>query len=593
MLLVSERSNEVRLTRPFAAKHDGRAPMFRWFLCNVLGKLAARPVRRHLVAFETATHEPQPVQEALLRRILAFQADTDFGREHRFRDIRSPEDFRKHLPVATYDYFEPYIARVRRGDLRALLADERVHMFALTSGTTAARKLIPVTPQYLADYRRGWNIWGLKVFRDHPEVKFRPIVQMSSDWRESVTEAGIPCGNVTGLTAEMQKRIIRWLYCVPACVGRIKDPAAKNYLALRLSLHRKVGMLIAANPSSLINLARAGDQEKESLLRDLRDGTLNPQFDLPADIRAALAGKLRRRYPERVRELEDIIRRTGTLYPKDYWPRDCIIGNWTGGSVGYYLRHFPRYFGTTPVRDIGLLASEGRMTIPIDDATASGVLDITTHYFEFLPESEADSPNPLTVPAHEVEEGKTYYILPTTAFGLYRYHIHDLVRVTGFFHKTPLLEFLSKGSHFANLTGEKLSEYHVSQAMREALAELGLTLSTYSLAPCWDDEQPYYGLFIERADLEDRLQGQRLVDALDRHLQQVNVEYAAKRQSQRLGSARLVVLPSGAWHEWDHKRLAKSGATPEQYKHPCLIADPKFRESVPVETDAGFSAIAG
>ena len=50
-------------------------------------------------------------------------------------------------------------------------------------------------------------------------------------------------------------------------------------------------------------------------------------------------------------------RRTGTLLPKDYWPKDCIIGNCTGGSVGYYLRHFPQYFGDIPVRDIGLIAS--------------------------------------------------------------------------------------------------------------------------------------------------------------------------------------------------------------------------------------------
>jgi hypothetical protein len=556
--------------------------MFRWVV-KLLGKLAARPVRRHVAAFEQATHEPREAQDALLRSILARQTDTTFGRDHSFGTIQTAEDFRRQLPVAPYEYFEPYLARVRRGELRALLADAHVHMFALTSGTTAARKFIPVTPQYLADYRRGWNIWGLKVFRDHPEVKFRPIVQLSSDWRECFTEAGIPCGNVTGLTAEMQKRIIRWLYCVPPCVGRVKDPAAKYYLALRLSLHRQVAMIIAANPSTLLSMARAGDQAKESLLRDLCDGTLNPKLDVPADIRAALAHRIRKRRTQRVRELENIIRRTGTLFPKDYWPRHCLIGNWTGGSVGYYLRQFPRYFGSMPVRDIGLLASEGRMTIPVADATSSGVLDVTSHYFEFMPESEADSRNPIVVAAHEVEEGKTYYILPTTAFGLYRYHIHDLVRVTGFHNRTPLVEFLSKGAHFANLTGEKLSEYHVSHALRDVLGELGLALSTYSLAPCWDDQQPYYGLFVERDDLHDRGQGVRLVELLDRRLQKLNVEYAAKRESLRLGQVRLALLPAGAWQEWDRNRLARTGGTMEQYKHPCLIADPKFRESVAVE----------
>ncbi len=551
-----------------------------------LGKVVARPVRRHLLAFEAATPQPQLVQEALLRRILTRHADTDFGRDHHFRDVRTVADFRHRLPVAGYDYFEPYVARVRRGEFNALLADRRVHMFALTSGTTAARKYIPVTDQYLVDYKRGWNIWGLKAFRDHPAVKLRPIVQLSGDWDEFRTEAGIPCGAVTGLTATMQKRIIRWMYCVPACVGKIKDARSKYYLALRLSLPRRVGMVIAANPSTLVQLARAGDAEKESLLRDLRDGTLAGYLDVPSTVRAALASRLRRRHPERVRELEEIIRRTGTLYPKDYWPADgLLLGNWTGGSVGAYLRHYPRYYGTTTVRDVGLIASEGRMTIPLADGSASGVLDVTTHYFEFLPQEEADSPSPTVLAAHELQEGRSYFILPTTAFGLYRYHIHDLVRVTGFHNRTPLVEFLNKGSHFANLTGEKLSEHHVTGAMAAVLKQLDLTLTCYSVAPCWDDETPYYGLFVERPDVADAGQGARLAALLDRQLGEENIEYRGKRDSLRLAPLRLQMLPAGTWAQWDRQRLQRNGGSLEQYKHPCLINDVNFRATMPVEAE--------
>ena len=181
--------------------------------------------------------------------------------------------------------------------------------------------------------------------------------------------------------------------------------------------------------------------------------------------------------------------------------------------------------------------------------------------------------------------GKTYFILPTTSYGLYRYNIYDVVRVTGFYNQTPLIEFLSKGSHFANITGEKVSEYHVAGAMSDVLRELNLVLSTYSLAPCWDDEQPYYGLFVERGDLANRDQGIRLMEALERRLAEVNVEYAAKRDSRRLGPIRLELLPPGTWQHWDRQRLKKSGGTLEQYKHPCLIADPKFRESMQVEEE--------
>src|SRR5437773_3293578 len=355
--------------------------MFKWFVRTFVYRVAALPIRRRLAAFERATRHPRETQEQILKRILQHQDRTDFGRRHHFNEIRSVAEFRHNLPVATYEYLEPYIQRVAKGDYRALLADPKVHMFAMTSGTTASRKYIPVTSQYLADYKRGWNMWGLKVFRDHPEVRMRPIVQMSGDWQEFTTESGIPCGAVTGLTATMQLRIIRWLYCVPAIVGKVKDPAAKYYLALRLSRLRQVGMIIAANPSTLVSMARAGDQEKESLIRDLRDGTLSDHFDIPAEVRTALERRLRIRHVERSRELEQIVGRTGTLYPKDYWNMGCLIGNWTGGSVGAYMRHYPRYYGTMPVRDVGLIASEGRMTIPIADHTPSGVLDVTTHYF--------------------------------------------------------------------------------------------------------------------------------------------------------------------------------------------------------------------
>ena len=51
-----------------------------------------------------------------------------------------PEGMRRpHYSVTTYEYAEPYIERVKKGETTALFASERVLMFALTSGTTNAR----------------------------------------------------------------------------------------------------------------------------------------------------------------------------------------------------------------------------------------------------------------------------------------------------------------------------------------------------------------------------------------------------------------------------------------------------------------------
>ena len=176
-----------------------------------LGRLISYPIRRQLRQFESDCLTPEAVQTRLLLQILRKQTDTGFGRDHGFQTIGSVADYRRNVPIAPYEYVAPYVEKVQRGDVRALLSDRRVLMFALTSGTTASRKLIPVTDAYLAAYRRGWNMWGVKMYRDNRgrRVAMRPIVQMVGDPEEFRTEAGIPCGNLTGFTAMVQKRLIR------------------------------------------------------------------------------------------------------------------------------------------------------------------------------------------------------------------------------------------------------------------------------------------------------------------------------------------------------------------------------------------------
>jgi hypothetical protein len=552
------------------------------FLVKMLRKAVARPLYRKFAAFEVACQRPEAAQSELLTRILRYHADTAFGRDHGFASIRTVADYRRQVPVAPYERLEPYIRRVMAGETTALLADPAVLMFALTSGTTAARKHIPITQQYLDDYRRGWNLWGLRAIKQHKQVFLKPILQLAGDADEYRTVAGIPCGNLSGFTAQVQKRLMRWMYVLPPATGKIKDARARTYVALRSALPKKLGMLMSANPSTLVGLARAMDREKEALIRDVFDGTLNKDLDIPAGVRSLVSAKLKAR-PDRARELEAAANTAGTLFPQHAWPADrLLIGCWTGGSVGPYLRQLATYYGAAPVRDLGLLASEGRMTIPVEDGTPSGVLDISTHYFEFIPEGEIDRPEPTVLGCHEVKGGGHYYIVPTTKAGLYRYHISDLVRVTGFFHQTPTIEFLGKGSRFANLTGEKLSEHHVTQAVDRVVKTVPQHLTAYSLAPCWDDVQPYYGLFIEEPDAADAALLRRFVLALDLALGENNVEYEAKRTSGRLGPVRVLLVPSGFWAGWDRERVAKTGGSPEQYKHPCLIGDVNFRQTVPV-----------
>src|SRR5690242_2876910 len=99
--------------------------------------------------FRQADRADEVQRELLLGRIRRHAA-SQFGRDHHFAEIRTPADFRKRVPVRGYDGHEPYIDRVRQGDLGALFGDgTQVLMFALTSGTTARPKTIPVTRESL------------------------------------------------------------------------------------------------------------------------------------------------------------------------------------------------------------------------------------------------------------------------------------------------------------------------------------------------------------------------------------------------------------------------------------------------------------
>jgi len=537
-------------------------------------------LRRAADRYLHAARDARRVQRETLDRVLALNAAADFSRERQLRPGMSIADFRRNVPVCDFETYRPYVERLKAGDSSALLGPQnKLLMFTLSSGTTAESKFIPITDKFLADYRRGWSLWGIRAFDEHPTLHRSDIVQLSSDYDQFRTTGGIPCGNISGLVGAMQSRIIRSMYAVPLEVAKISDADAKYYTTLRLSIaNPHVGQVMTANPSTLVHLGKMADRERERLIRDIADGTLAVKDDVPAAVRDALLRRCRRD-PARARELEQIVSQRGRLAPQDFWPRLALVAVWTGGSAGAYLQSMRRYFGNVPVRDHGLSASEGRMTIPFVDEHSAGVLDVGTHYFEFIPEEEYDSPQPTVLEAHELQADRNYYILLTTTSGLYRYNIRDVVRCCDFHGTTPLLEFLHKGAHIANLTGEKISESQVVTAVRNAVERLRVDLSCFTLSPVWD-EPPRYRLHFEGHDVPHPALARQLATTVDARLQELNCEYKEKRATGRLDDVQPQPLPTGTWRHFARHRQSRLGGSLEQYKHPCLSPDLKFSDTL-------------
>lgn len=526
-------------------------------------------LRARLRHFVRNAAKAREVQHTTLLAKVARNADSQFGRDFGFKDIHTAADFRARVPVLTYEDHRPYINRVLNGDESALFAPgTKVLMFAMTSGTTGDPKRLPITDELFREYRMGWQLWGAGIYGDYPRLLFQKTLQLSSDWRQYASPCGIPCGQISGLAATTRPGISQLMFIPPAATSQIHDPAAKHYTALRFALAtRNVGMVITANPSSLVEFARRANSQSEALIRDIHDGTLS--CEVPAHVRAALNHRINKRRPRRARELERLASQHGALVPKHAWPQLSVTAVWTGGSIGIFLPHLAELYGHSVVRDHGLSASEGRVTIPLANDCSAGILDYCHHYFEFIPVDEHGTARPTVLEGHELEIGRDYYVLLTTSGGLYRYDIHDAVRCVGFQGQAPLLEFLNKGKNFSNLTGEKLSEYQVIRAVERSFAELNLPIDYFLVAPVME-EFPRYMLLVEQRAHRGR--ADELAAAFQRNLSKLNEEYAEKSTSGRLLPAQVREVPHDTWRRLRAEKTGSRGNF-EEYKHVCLTQD--------------------
>ena len=543
-----------------------------------LGRSHRNSILRQRDRFLDAAHRDcLAQQQQTLQSLLQLNDSTDFASDFHLRPGMSISEFQRQIPVAGFDLVRPYIDKVKTGRHQALLGSgNKLLMFALTSGTTAESKLIPVTRQFVSDYRRGWQCWGIGLYFDYPALQPLNMVQIASSHNRFTTEGGTPCGNISGLVAAMQSRIVRSMYSVPSSVIHISNAELKRYAALKFAVEDPfVGMMITANPSTVVQMMELMESRTEDLLRDIHDGTFHGAAIAESPIKSDIPKSAPNR--KRAIELEKTVSQTGKLSPEIVWPDLVALGVWCGGSAAAYLKRLRQWFPNTIIRDHGLHASEGRMTMPLQNNSSAGVLEVQTHFFEFVPVEESGGDHPATLLAHELQVDKEYFILLTTSSGLYRYNIQDVVRCTGFHGTTPLLEFRHKGAHISSITGEKIAESQVVEAVQRASEMLGCALRLFTLTPEWS-QPPGYVLYVDVASgpVDDARQRQHLAETVDTILCERNIEYREKRESNRLGPIRCEEVSRAGWQKFTGSRTAGSGGSIEQYKHPCLLPDPKF-----------------
>ncbi|MDB5257412.1 MAG: uncharacterized protein JWM14_2107, partial [Chitinophagaceae bacterium] len=169
-------------------------------------------------------------------------------------------------------------------------------------------------------------------------------------------------------------------------------------------------------------------------------------------------------------------------------------------------------------------------------------------------------------------QGKEYYIFVTTDSGLYRYHMNDIVKVTGFFEQTPTVQFVQKGKGVTNITGEKLYESQVLSTMAEVEKQYGFNSVFYQVLA--NEEAHVYEVYLEAGSMAT-IDASTLALAIDKTLATINLEYASKRSGERLKPLQLYFLTPGTFEKYKQSCLDK-GQKEGQFKTVALLTKKDF-----------------
>jgi GH3 auxin-responsive promoter len=542
--------------------------MIRKILYKAFSALGAKEVR----AYERASLDCQQAQLIRLKEIIEPNIQSNYGKQHSFEKIKNARDFQQAVPINTYDQLSPYIDRMTRGERNVLTAEDPF-MFAITSGTSGARKFIPINSAYMAEFRRASTVSGYSMLKNYPQLPRGLTLSIFSPAEEGRTEGGIPYGAISGrLYLDEPKFIKKFVSPLPYELFLIKDYEARYYSILRCALMLPISCIYTLNPSTIALLGKRLKTFGSALVRDIAKGTLNPPGEITPDTRIALASFLKAN-PKRALQLQTLLDKN-QLRADTAWPELTLISCWTKAAAAFYLQDFPELFGSTPICDITYGASEGRGTVCL--APDKQGLSINSHFFEFVEESEIDKENPHALLGHELTVGNNYYILFTTSAGLYRYNINDIVKVVGFHNTVPLLEFMHKGGNISSFTGEKLTESQVTAAVKAMSHKLGFTVNFFTVVPEFRPE-PHYNLLMEGAPDTSAAFLEKAAKVLDECLAESNTEYGAKRESKRLAAPNVLPLSPGSY-EHMRKYLVGKGVPDAQIKISHLNPKPDIKE---------------
>ncbi len=476
------------------------------------------------------TFEAGDIQEQQLSRLLHQAQDTSWGKKYDYRHVKGYDDYKNRFPVQNYDQIKDDIQRMLRGESNVLWPG-MTRWFAKSSGTTSDKsKFLPVTPEVLKQchYQGGFDTVSLYL-RNNPSSHFfrRKGLILGGSHSPSPVNSQIHCGDLSAVLLQNLNPLVN-LIRVPKKEIILMDEWESKIKAIVESTWREDVNSISGVPSWMLVLIKA------------------------------------------------VLKKSGKNYLTEVWPNLEVFFH-GGISFTPYKEEYKSLIPSDKMHYMETYnASEGFFGIQDDPADSSLLLMLDYGvFYEFIPMSELDSPDPAVVPLTGVEVGKNYAMVISTPGGLWRYLIGDTVRFTS----VSPYKFVITGrtKHFINAFGEELMVNNADKALHEACVVTGARVKEYTAAPLFllDRAKGRHQWLIEFEKAPESLS--QFARLLDEALQRANSDYEAKRYKEiSLQPLEVIIAHEGCFYQW----LSSKGKLGGQHKIPRLSNDRKILDEL-------------
>jgi len=436
--------------------------------------LLARPFANYIsnkIKKEMATAVED--QESLFKGLVKAAANTEFGKEHGFKDISTYEDYKRQVPIRDYEQFKPYIEKIKHGTHNVLWKGLPIY-FAKTSGTTSGVKYIPISKDSISNHIDTARDALLCYMAETGNTGFangKLIFLSGSPVLDRM--GGVPTGRLSGIVNHHVPKYLRSNQLPSYETNCIDEWETKLDRIVEETINQDMTLISGIPPWMQMYFDRLVEKSGKKV------GDLFPNFNVMVQGGVNFE-------PYKAKLYESIGRKVDTI---ELFP----------ASEGFFA------FQDTQ-KAPGLLLN-----------TNSGI------FFEFVPAAEIFDENPTRLMLSDVKVGENYALIVSTNAGLWAYNIGDTVK---FVSTNPYRLVVSgRTKHFISAFGEHVIGEEVEYSLMKAAEEEGLKIIEFTVAPQVQQGKgkSYHEWFIEFENQPADLNA--LAQKVDDNLRKKNVYY--------------------------------------------------------------------